>query len=174
MSVTIRYADRSDDKLIADISQRTFYETFAPDNSEADMNKFLSEQFTIGKLMLEVGAPGNTFLLAHYDGQVAGYAKLRTGKIPPELPSNNSLEIARLYAMPGYIGKGIGAALMKRCIELALEDHKDTIWLGVWERNQRAIDFYHKWGFQKFGIADFLLGNDLQTDWMMYKDLRQK
>jgi ribosomal protein S18 acetylase RimI-like enzyme len=41
----------------------------------------------------------------------------------------------------------------------------------VWEHNQRAIDFYTRWGFEKFGDIDFLLGNDLQNDWMMQRPL---
>jgi ribosomal protein S18 acetylase RimI-like enzyme len=60
---------------------------------------------------------------------------------------------------------------MQRCIEIAKEMHREIIWLGVWEHNQQAINFYTKWGFEKFGEHDFVLGNDVQTDWLMKKDL---
>ena len=40
---------------------------------------------------------------------------------------------------------------------------------GVWEKNYRAIEFYTKWGFEKFDDTDFLLGDEVQKDWLMKK-----
>ena len=40
-------------------------------------------------------------------------------------------------------------------------------WLGVWENNCRALKFYEKYGFKKIGQHNFLLGNDLQTDYLL-------
>ena len=157
--------------LIANISQQTFYETFAADNTQEDMEMFLTQQFTKGKLMLEVGRPDLTFLLAYAGKEIAGYVKLREGAAPQGLSTTNVLEIARLYAMKGMIGKGVGKLLMQASLSLAQERKKEAVWLGVWEKNQRAIDFYHRWGFQKFGETDFLLGTDLQRDWLMEKRL---
>lgn len=171
MAVSIRYATKEDAKLIADISHQTFYETFAAENSKKDMDKFLSRQFTKGKLMLEVGTPENIFLLAYYEQQLAGYAKLRDAGVPPTLSCYNALELARLYAMTAMIGKGVGSSLMKASIDIAIEKGKQVIWLGVWEKNLRAIAFYEKWGFEKFAETDFLLGDDLQNDWLMRKML---
>lgn len=135
------------------------------------MEKFLAEQFTKGKLMLEVGFRENTFLLAYMNDEVAGYVKLRDGKLPKELTGQHALEIARLYVVKEFIGSGIGGALMKASLQNAKAAGKQWIWLGVWERNQRAIDFYERWGFEKFGECDFLLGDDWQRDWLMKKGL---
>jgi len=60
---------------------------------------------------------------------------------------------------------------MQVSLEIARKKQKQFIWLGVWEKNKRAIDFYTRWGFEKFGEWDFLLGNDLQRDWLMKKAL---
>lgn len=169
MSLIIRYASEEDAALIADISHQTFYETFATDNTKENMDKFLNEQFTKGKLMLEVGAAENIFLLALYEDAVAGYVKLRDSKVPRSLDDSKALEIARIYAMTGMIGKGVGKKLMESSIDIAREKGKDCIWLGVWEKNYRAIEFYTKWGFEKFGETDFLLGDDVQRDWLMRK-----
>jgi ribosomal protein S18 acetylase RimI-like enzyme len=171
MNLTIRLATKEDAVLIADLSQQTFYDTFAADNKKEDMDLFLQQQFTKGKLILEVGAPENTFLLAYWNDEVAGYVKLREGKQPKSLGSHNALEIARLYAVTTMIGKGVGKALMQASIDVATERGKEVIWLGVWEKNQRAILFYQKWGFEKFDQWDFLLGNDVQIDWLMKKNL---
>ncbi|WP_121352960.1 GNAT family N-acetyltransferase [Flavisolibacter nicotianae] len=171
MDFTLRYATRNDAELIADISRQTFYDTFAADNTEEDMAKFLDEQFTRGKLMMEVGSPENSFLLAYSGEDVAGYIKLREGKKLKALEGKQALEIARIYVVKEFIGKGVGKLLMQTALDIARQKEKDVVWLGVWERNQRAIAFYTSWGFEKFDECDFLLGDDLQTDWLMRKDL---
>jgi ribosomal protein S18 acetylase RimI-like enzyme len=168
---SIRYATKDDAVLIADISRQTFYDTFVADNSKEDMDKFLNEQFTRGKLIMEVGTPENIFLLAYHDKEIAGYVKLRDARKPETLKELSSLEIARIYTLKNFIGKGVGKILMQACIEIAKQKQKQVLWLGVWERNERAIAFYKKWGFEKFGECDFLLGNDVQHDWLMKKEL---
>lgn len=171
MDIFLRKATKDDAILVAEISHSTFYETFAADNTREDMEKFLHEQFTKGKLILEVGAPGNEFFLAYVDDHIAGYVKLRDGTKPKLLGKEAALEIARLYVVSGYIGYGVGKMLMQCSIDYAREKEKSVVWLGVWEKNQRAIDFYTQWGFEKFDETDFLLGDDLQRDWLMRKVL---
>lgn len=174
MNLMLRTATTADAALIADVSRQTFYDTFAPHNTEADMKKFLDEQFTKGRLMLEVGAPDNEFFLAYAGEQVAGYLKLRDAKVPDALKGILSLEVARLYVLKEFLGKRVGAFLMDAAIETAVEKGKQVLWLGVWEANGRAIAFYERYGFKKFGEWDFLLGDDMQRDWLMKKELKEE
>ncbi|MBO9634005.1 MAG: GNAT family N-acetyltransferase [Chitinophagaceae bacterium] len=167
--VVIRYASAEDAQLIAALSRETFYHTFSSQNTAEDMEKFMSEQFSTERLVAQVGAPGNIFLLAYAGDQLAGYVRMLEGFPPAELLDLPTIEIARIYAVQDVIGKGVGKALMQRCIDIATEKKKRSIWLGVWEKNERAIAFYAKWGFEKFGEHDFVLGNDVQRDWMMRK-----
>ncbi len=171
MPIIIKTATKEDAPLIAELSRTTFLETFAAFNSRENMEKFLREQFTAESLEAEVGAKDNIFLLALRDGKAVGYVRLRENNQPPELANLATLEIARIYARASEIGKGVGRILMKHCIDIAIRLKKDAIWLGVWEKNQRAIDFYIRWGFEKFGTHLFMLGDDAQTDWLMMKKL---
>jgi diamine N-acetyltransferase len=166
--IRIRYATPADAQLLAELSRRTFYDTFASLNTAENMEKFMNEQFTHEGLAAEVSEPSNIFIIAEINGEVAGYARMREINNPSadELPS---IEIARIYAVQSMIGKGIGNALMKKCIDIAYETGKRVIWLGVWEKNERAIQFYVRWGFEKFGEHDFVLGDDVQRDWLMKK-----
>lgn len=173
MNLFIRHATIEDAELVADISRQSFYDTFASHNSKEDMDIFLNLQFTKGRLMLEVGAIENTFLLAYAENEIAGYVKLRDSRHPKALNSNNAMEIARLYAMKNFIGKGVGNFLMRHSIDQARQKGKDTVWLGVWKETDRALKFYEKWGFKIFDECDFVLGNDLQKDWLMKRDLRE-
>ena len=167
--VSIRYATVKDAGLIAELSRQTFYETFASQNTKENMDKFMNEQFSKETLSREVGAPDNIFFLAYDGKEPIGYVKMRESINPRELGNSSAIEIARIYATTHSIGKGVGKILMQRCIDIAVEKKKDIIWLGVWEHNQRAIEFYVKWGFEKFGTHTFMLGDDPQTDWLMKK-----
>jgi ribosomal protein S18 acetylase RimI-like enzyme len=167
----IRYATAEDAELISDLSRKTFYETFGHVNTKENMDKFMNEQFTHEKLIDEVSEPGNTFLLAFDKDVPVGYVRMREGKKFPEFDMKDSIEIARIYAVNTYIGTGVGLQMMRQCIFIAKELKKEIIWLGVWEKNLRAISFYTKWGFEKFGEHDFLLGDDLQKDWLLMKNL---
>ncbi|MEI9809657.1 MAG: GNAT family N-acetyltransferase [Bacteroidota bacterium] len=171
MLIAIRFATKEDAELFADLSRQTFYDSFADQNTKEDMDRFMKEQFTKEALMKEVGAEGNIFLLAYADNEVTGYARMRDGEERPEFGNKTSIELARIYATRSSIGKGTGSALLQRCTEVAKEMNRDMLWLGVWEHNQRAIDFYTRWGFEKFAAHDFVLGNDVQTDWLMKKEI---
>ncbi len=166
MEATIRYATMQDAPLIAELSRTTFVEAFGAQNSKADMDKFLNEIFTMENLIAEVANTCHTFFLVVVDGDVAGYVKLRENEHEDGL-----LEIARIYVLESFIGKGAGKTLLNECLQIAKQKNKRTIWLGVWEKNERAIYFYQSFGFQKYGEHPFVLGNDVQTDWLMKKTL---
>jgi GNAT superfamily N-acetyltransferase len=85
--------------------------------------------------------------------------------------ADRAVEIARIYAVKNSIGKGVGSALMNKCIEISRKRNYPLVWLGVWEHNHHAIDFYARWGFEKFAEHDFILGNDVQKDWLMKKQI---
>jgi len=131
----------------------------------------MNEQFTREKLINEVGADHNIFLVAELNGETVGYARMREVPNPDALEALPALELARIYSVQTRIGKGVGSALMEKCIEVARQENKKVIWLGVWEKNLHAISFYERWGFEKFSEHDFVLGDDVQTDWLMMKRL---
>jgi GNAT superfamily N-acetyltransferase len=167
--IEIRLAGSQDAGLVADISRRTFYDSFVAHNSKENMDLFMNEQFTREMQMAEVGASGRVFLLAYLDGEPVGYASMRDRQMDPPrgLEGARAIEIVQLYSEQRTIGKGIGKALMRRCLEIAREKNKEWIFLGVWEHNSRAITFYTKWGFERFGEHLFMVGRDPQTDWWM-------
>ena len=169
--ITIRIATVNDAELIADISRQTFLDTFASQNTKENMDKFMNETFSKEALMKEVGMPGNIFLLAYDKDLPVGYVRIRENNNPPELGNIVAMEIARIYATTNSIGKGVGKALMQKCIDIAIEKKVAVMWLGVFQKNNRAIDFYTKWGFEKFSTHVFMLGDDPQKDWLMKKNL---
>jgi ribosomal protein S18 acetylase RimI-like enzyme len=100
-----------------------------------------------------------------------GYARLVEASAPPCIHAEKPIQLARLYARKRWIGNGVGAALMTACIDEATRRQCDGIWLGVWGRNLRAIQFYRKWGFSQMGTQPFVLGDDRQTDLVLWLPL---
>jgi ribosomal protein S18 acetylase RimI-like enzyme len=168
--VQIRLAEAGEAELVAEISRETFYDTFAVHNTVADMDKFMAEQFSTAQLVEEFAIPGYTFFLALVDDQPAGYIFLKN-KSHQSLGSEAAIEISRLYVRKLFIGKGIGKLLMQKAIAFAEQQQKEWIWLGVWEHNRTAIDFYTAFGYEKFSEHEFILGDDVQLDWLMKKSL---
>lgn len=174
--IHIRYATAQDAELIADISRQTFHETFAAENNKEHLDKFLQGVFSKETLIKNTKEPGNIFFLAYDEDMPVGYVKMRENDNPQDaidigLKHANVIEIARIYATTNVIGQGVGKILMQKCIDIAVKKKKNIIWLGVWEKNHRAIDFYIKWGFEKFGTHVFMLGDDPQLDWLMKKEI---
>jgi ribosomal protein S18 acetylase RimI-like enzyme len=172
--VILKRAGQEDAALIADLSRRTFQEAFAAANTKEDMELFMEKQFTREGLMQEVYAGVSHFFIAYELHKPVGYVCIRPGDNLPEFAKQFSIELARIYVLQSHLGKGIGKLLMQKAIEVAIAEQKEIIWLGVWEKNERAIQFYQQWGFRRFGEHDFLLGHDVQTDWLMLKRLSEK
>jgi ribosomal protein S18 acetylase RimI-like enzyme len=170
-AVTIRIASRNDVSLLAELSAATFRSTFAKDNTPEDMEAYLTENFSEEKLEQELSDPLATFFIAELSSKPLGYAKLHMGPPDASVTGAKPMELVRLYVLPEGIGRGIGARLMQECIETAAGRGLETLWLGVWEHNHRAIRFYQKWGFEEVGSHIFQLGGDAQTDLIMQKSL---
>jgi hypothetical protein len=56
---------------------------------------------------------------------------------------------------------------MTQAIKFARGRQLNSLWLGVWEHNERALGFYQSFGFQTFDHHIFTLGEDKQTDYLM-------
>jgi diamine N-acetyltransferase len=149
------------------IGRRTFYETFSTSNTEENMQKYLEEVFSIEKITTELYDENAEFYFATLDKKVIGYLKLNFGQSQTELKDEKALEIERIYVLKEFHGKRVGQILYDKAIEIAKQKNTEFVWLGVWEENPRAINFYKKNGFVEFDKHRFKLGEDEQTDIMM-------
>lgn len=167
IQVTIRNAKVTDANLLAELGSRTFEETFSSDNTPEDMAAYLSSSFNVVQQSAELAEPNSVFLIAEVDGVAAGYAKLHGGKTAEAIEGGKPIELVRLYVLHEWLGRGVGEALMRACLDEARNAGYETIWLGVWERNARAQAFYRKWNFRAVGDHIFQLGSDSQRDIVM-------
>ena len=167
----IRYGNISDATMLSKLGAKTFYDTFAKENTPENINLYIKKSFSTEIQLNELSRHDIIFLIAEAEDEPVGYAKLKIDSHDEAVKGTKVMEIERIYASQEYIGRGVGKELMKACINEARQRGCDSIWLGVWEKNQRAIDFYKKWGFREVGTHIFKLGEDPQNDFVMELEL---
>ena len=156
MTKTITQATIKDILELQRLGKQTFIETFSEHNSKEDMDQYLESSFNIETLK-------NQF----ENQNKIGYLKINLGPAQTELKDPYSLEIERIYVLKSYFGKKVGQLLYEKAASIAKELKLKYIWLGVWEKNERALQFYKKNGFVEFDQHQFVLGEDVQNDILM-------
>ena len=156
---------------LAEFGARTFYESFAADNTESDMRQHLASAWSPAKQLAEIQNPEiDTLILVDGSHRWLGFAQLRANKVSDGVPQG-SIELWRFYVDKPFHGQGAAVRLMDGAKQRARRRGAATMWLGVWERNERAKAFYAKQGFHKVGRQVFVVGSDPQTDDVMLCEL---
>lgn len=171
MPTLVRLAQPADAALLSELGRATFTETFAADNTPGDLARFLDEAYTPERQATELADPACTTWIAEVDGRAAGFALLRRGAAEPCVTGIAPVELQRIYVLGRFHGLGAAQALFQACVDRAVADGFRTLWLGVWERNTRALAFYRKLGFHDVGSHIFVVGSDPQTDRILERPL---
>ena len=166
-SINIKEIGVGDKVQLQKISSQTFVKTFSESNTKEDMDRYLQENLNLEVLEAEIRNESSFFYFAISNNDIIGYLKLNSGSAQTELNDIQAIEIERIYILKDYHGQKIGQLLYEKAIEVAHKINAKYIWLGVWEKNFKAIRFYKKNGFMEFDKHIFKLGNDEQTDIMM-------
>jgi len=170
--IQVRKATTEDLHTVQRIGRETFFETFVDSNTEDDMNKYLEDSFNDNRVSAELSNPDSLFFIAWEGANPVGYLKVNTGVAQTEPQDKNALEIERIYVKRSHHGKKVGQILYEKALDVAQQQNNTFLWLGVWEKNPRAIRFYEKNGFIAFDKHIFKMGDDEQIDIMMKKELR--
>lgn len=166
-TLVIRKAKINDLTELQKIGKQTFRETFSAGNTEKDLAQYLSESFSTQQLTAELNDQKSEIYFALVNDDSIGYLKVNWEESQTELQDKKAFEIERIYVLKDFHGKKVGQLLLQKAIQIAKEKGVNYIWLGVWEENTRAIQFYKKYGFVEFDKHIFKLGDDEQTDIMM-------
>lgn len=170
--LTIREAVPEDASALAMFAERSFRDAFERDNAPSDMAQYVASAFGDRLQKAEIADSRRTIFLADTGNAIAGYAQLLNRSAPAEVGVNPAMELERFYVGRQWHGLGVAQLLMKHVITAASQCGAAALWLGVWERNGRAISFYRRSGFVDVGSQPFMLGSDLQTDRIMCRLLR--
>ena len=171
MSVVVRLAGAADAAWLAALAERTFRETYTEFNTPENMERYVADHFGPDLQAAELRDSGTVTLVVEVDGAAAGYAQLARGPAPRSIGGPDPMELVRFYVDRPWHGRGLAQRLMAATADTARAAGARTLWLGVWERNGRAIAFYRKCGFEDVGTHTFVLGDDHQRDRVLVRRL---
>jgi ribosomal protein S18 acetylase RimI-like enzyme len=166
--VRIRRARQDDADVLAAVAARLFRQSYKADVPAAELDAFITSSFSPDLQRAELADPGTATLLLEHSHDLLGYAQLRVRPAPTEAGGEDAgVELARIYLDRAWHGRGAGALLLSEAGRVARDLGADAIWLGVWERNGRAIAFYEKHGFRIVGAQPFRIGEEVHHDLVM-------
>lgn len=162
----IRRAVVADAETLSKLGAETFYNTFKGTCTNEDMDGFLFDYYNIEQVKKELSDADDYFYFAIVDDRAVGYLRIKEDYTAFEkMKQWKALELKRLYVADDFHGKGIAQALTNIAFEFANKNQYEVVWLGVWEHNYKAQNFYKKMGFEDSGYThDFPIGNTPQTD----------
>jgi ribosomal protein S18 acetylase RimI-like enzyme len=163
----IREAKPKDIPLLLQVSIETQMETFAAQNTPEVMEAHIIRSYDPEIFKKEFYEPNTIFYIAWEGPQMAGFLRLRVTDEAEKYLGKSAIELHRLYVRRSFQGKKIGFALMQKAIEYGREKRFEWLWLGVWEKNIVAQEFYNKCGFKQFAEHVFWMGHEAQNDWLL-------
>jgi len=171
MKLSFKLCDEKDLMELVSISRSTYFNSFSAENNPKNMRLYLDSAFSKSNLADELANEESEFYFAYLMDVVVGYFKINWGKAQKGIYDNDAIEIERIYVLKEFQRKHLGQKMLAKVIEIAKRKNAKYIWLGVWEKNIKAIRFYERNYFKKFGEHDFMLGNEKQIDHLMKLEL---
>jgi len=160
---TYRDARSEDAPALAAFARDTWLATFGHlPYPPADLAAYLEKNYGVEIQRAEIADPEVRYRLALRDGAILGYCMMGVLAMPVDDP--RGLELHRLYVDESVKGAGVAAALMEDCIAWARGKDAPSLYLSVWENNERAQRFYRRFGFEDFGEWDFMVGDTADRD----------
>jgi len=156
--------------VLAQIGASTFYQSYKVENTEADMQAYIQDTYTIEKMIECLNNKNIIYFLAYKDTGDVGYVKLLLNQTNEKLIGLTA-EIEKIYVRKEFHGKGIAQQLMAHVKQYCVQKSYKKIYLGVWQQNHKALKFYSKEGFKTFDTRTFQLGARLCDDYMLSYDL---
>ncbi|MDX1768888.1 MAG: GNAT family N-acetyltransferase [Arenibacter troitsensis] len=171
MKLHLRPCSITDLEVLINLGRRTFIEAFEKDNKPEDFKIYLDSAFREETLYKELQDINSAYYFIYMESSLVGYIKLNENEAQSDINDINSIELERIYVLAEFQGHGIGEWVLRQVISIAKVKNRSYVWLGVWEHNPKAIKFYQRLGFYKFGTHPYFIGNDEQTDWLMRLDI---
>ena len=162
-----------DVEALQNISIETFSATFGPYNTEANLKGYLKKAYDIKILQQELSNPNSEFYFAYEDSKIAGYLKINILDAQSEKMADNFFFFLRIYVRENFKRHGIGKKMLEFAVKRASDLGKNRLWLGVWEKNFAAQKFYYSLGFEKYSSHRFTMGDSVQIDFILKKELRK-
>jgi diamine N-acetyltransferase len=167
----IRSATPDDLTELTTLARQVFQQTYGAAIPPAILHTYLQTAFTPARFAAQLQAEPALLRLAVDGDRLAGYARLDRTPLPGAPPGPEVIELAQLYLAEGWRGQGIGEALLEDACAIAQAERASSIWLCVWQQNERAQRFYQRHGFAVIDQIDIFVYDVAFHDLVMVRGL---
>ena len=147
MNFEIRLATESDFKQVGNIfsEENRYHAELMPEIFQV-ADPIMTPEWFSGALK----DPHTALFVAELEAEVVGVAlvELKTNPNDPIFQPRRYVYIEEIAVAASHRGRGIGRLLMERIHQWGQEQGIAEIELQVWERNEQAVSFYEKLGYQ--------------------------
>jgi diamine N-acetyltransferase len=175
-NVKIRRCTSADVGTIAALGARLFIEAYGPSHPEPDRSEYIARAYSQETIAQAIEREGSTVFMAEDEtGEAIGYAHIYlTDEIPAGVEGTRAAEILRFYVDGAQQGKGVGAALMLRCLDEAASLGAEVVWLQTWSQASWAVGFYQRMGFSIVGEKPFYFGQRVDRDYLLARRINRR
>jgi diamine N-acetyltransferase len=164
---TLREANVGDAPALVVLAADAFRDTYRDLDDPKDIEDYVASSLTLSYFRSHIDNPTSRTFVVERAGELIGYAIVSRSPVPLCVTDASTVELARIYLRNDVKGQGLGAELMRKSISTARQFNARSMWLGVYDKNTRAREFYKQWGFADVGTKDFLFGGKLYADPVM-------
>ncbi|UJR07465.1 hypothetical protein I4U23_011754 [Adineta vaga] len=180
----LRRADISDIDTLSTLCQRTYRETFVedfaipyPDDCLRSFYQQTASPEYFTKKISDSQEAAVWLIEEEQTRELVAYAVVSTchsDDIPhPDVQTNKDGMLNRLYVQRQYQKHGLGQQLMNVILSWFEEHHPNQpIWLTVFSENHKAQKFYARYGFTKVGEFDFYVGQWIDREFIMKRQVQ--
>jgi ribosomal protein S18 acetylase RimI-like enzyme len=152
VSIYIRPWHQDDLEVVRSILWETWKESYSSFIPVDDLLVYFNEHYTSKILAEQYNDTKVIGFVAEYDDIIAGYENTYFSE------KENRLYVRQLYILSVYQNLGLGKKLIKSAAERAKSMGLNKIWLGVMVKNESAIAWYKKMGYEVVENVPFTMG----------------
>lgn len=171
MEVTIRRVKSTDLKNLVVLNQQVWISTYATEGLIEEFSSYVLSEYSVENVRKSITDISKLILIATINDCVVGCSEILLSPKSPSSMVEPCPEISSLYVLERFQGNGIGKQLLTECLKEIGQLNYNKVWLTVYYKNQKAIEFYASQNFTHIGDTDFLLGTNKYKNYIMLKNI---
>lgn len=153
-NILIRKWNKKDFNDVQNVLRNSWYHAYDFIPNE-DLDFYLNKTYSIEELEKLFNSNNIICYVAEVDSVVCGWLKLSINT------KENKFYLSSIYVLPEFQQYKIGSKFFDITIEEAKSNSFNEIYIGVMNKNEIALNWYKKIGFEFFKEEPFQMGNTI-------------
>ncbi|MFN3918485.1 MAG: GNAT family N-acetyltransferase [Flavobacteriales bacterium] len=156
----IRKASFVDSVILAEIGKLSFVQSHGTSAAPEEIEKYIQKHMSEEVFKAELANPLHGYHILEYNGEPVGYSKIILDADHKDISMKGLTKLERIYLLEKFHGLKLGHRLFEYNLQLSKAAGQVGMWLFVWVKNTKAINFYIRLGFEISGSHDFQISEN--------------